>query len=122
MESKESTILDAQESKSQSGWKLFLFVFGNLLFGVLSFVISLGLQMNLYLLSVVRTREGGGVRMISASAGVKLFIISFALIGIFCGWKYLKSGDKKMKIVNLFGLVLGCFAIVFVLIPFYFYL
>lgn len=122
MESNESTILDSQEFVRQGGWRLFLLIFANLSFGLSSFVISLGLEMNLYLLRVVREREGGGAQMISASFGIKIFIILLALTGIFCGWKYLKSGDTKMKIVNLFGLVLGVFAIMIVLIPFYLYL
>lgn len=115
-------VLDQEKLAPKRNWKPFLYLIGNLFFGVLSFVFSLGIQMNLYLLRVIREREDIGVSIVSTGFEVKIFILLLALIGLFFGWKYLKSGDRRMKIVNFFGLILGSLAIVFILIPFYLYL
>lgn len=123
MESNEPIIvLDQEELAPKRNWKPFLYLIGNLFFGVLSFVFSLGIQINLYLLKVIREREDIGASIVSTGFEVKIFILLLALIGLFFGWKYLKSGDRRMKIVNFFGLMLGSLAIVFTLIPFYIYL
>lgn len=123
MESNEPIIvLDQEELAPKRNWKPFLYLIGNLFFGVLSFVFSLGIQINLYLLKVIREREDIGVSIVSTGFEVKIFILLLALIGLFFGRKYLKSGDRRMKIVNFFGLILGSLAIVFTLIPFYIYL
>ncbi|WP_052596607.1 LPXTG cell wall anchor domain-containing protein [Aureispira sp. CCB-QB1] len=116
-------LLDSQEKTSKGSWMPLLWGVGSVLLGMLSFMLSLGMQLNKYLLKIAIERDADlSFSAMSTSVGLKIFILMVALGGLWGGWKYHKTGDKSMRIVVLFGIALAVLAIVFLLVPIYNYL
>ena len=94
----------------------------SLLFGISAFVTITGTQLNLLIMQKLYENEAFAPRVFSISWGLRIFVIALGGIAIFTSILYLRTYQKKYKILSLLGLILGVISIILSFIPFYLFI
>lgn len=87
--------------------------------GMLAFIIISGMQLNV--ISQLQIQNTLSPHIITIGTSTKLLVIALALTSITFSILYDKSGRYKMKILNKLGRILSIAAIIFILVPIYYF-